>query len=502
MKHIIMGASIALMAYMPLNGSHALDEQTNGNKMAVAAPVSFTSEHSGTFNGVKLRYTATAGETYLKNAKGEATAAIFSTSYIRSDVKNNAERPVFFIFNGGPGSSSVWLHMGVYGPKRVAIPSNAKDDGAAPYRLIDNPLSIIDTADMVFIDPVGTGYSRAIGKGNGKDFWGVEKDAKSIAEFIRLWLVKNNRWNSPKYLSGESYGTTRAAALLNELQGGWTDIAINGVVMISSILDFQTARYQPGNDTPYISYLPTMAAAGWYHGKVDKKGRTLEAFLDEVRDFTLGDYASALIQGNRLNQTDFDTIAGRLSEYTGVSKQYFINANLRVSNMRFMKELLRNEGFSIGRLDARYKGVDYDGIGERFDNDPSGYGIDAAYTAALNHYMINDLGVKIERRYEILSGTPGRHWTARGNGSYSGSYVNVAPHVGKALRENKNLKIMVANGYYDFATPFFASENTYNANGINTGRVDFTYYPAGHMMYVHEPSLDQLVKDIRGFIAK
>ncbi len=502
MKYIYLAMKTILTVCLLTYTGLAAQEQKPAKQMKVAAPLSFETEHTGTFNGTKLRYTASAGETYLKNKKGENTAAIFSVSYIRNDIKDNSTRPVFFIFNGGPGSSSVWLHMGVYGPKRVAIPSDAKDDGAAPYRLIDNPFSILDTVDMVFIDPVGTGYSRAIGKGDGKDFWGVEKDAKSVAEFIRLWLVKNNRWNSPKYLSGESYGTTRAAALLNELQGGWTDIAINGVVMISSILDFQTARYQPGNDTPYISYLPTMAAAGWYHGKVDKKGRTLESFLDEVRSFTLGDYASALLQGNRLSAESFDDIAERLSAYTGASKQYFINANLRVSNMRFMKELLRNEGFSIGRLDARYKGVDYDGIGERFDNDPSGYGIDSAYTAALNHYMINDLKVSIERKYEILSGTPGRHWTARGNGSYSGSYVNVAPHVGKALRENKHLKIMVANGYYDFATPFFASENTYNANGIDTKRVDFTYYPAGHMMYVHEPSLDQLVKDIRSFISK
>jgi len=475
-------------------------EKKEETSTPVEAPKVYEVEKSGTFGGERVKYKAIAGETHLKNEKGEATASIFSVSYLRTDVKNNAERPVFFIFNGGPGSASLWLHLGVYGPKRVVLPSDAEDDGAAPYRLEDNPLSILDMADMVFIDPVGTGYSRAIGKGDGKDFWGIENDAQSIAEFIRLWLVKHKRWNSPKYLSGESYGTTRAAALLNELQGGWSDIAINGVVFISSILDFQTARYQPGNDTPYISYLPTMAATAWYHGKVDKAGRTLEGFIDEVRAFTLGDYASALLQGNRLSDEEFGAIAAKVAAYTGLSEQYVKNANLRVNNMRFMKELLRNEGKTVGRLDSRFIGEDYEGTGDTFDNDPSGYGIDAAYTAGIYQYLQNDLGVDIERRYEVLSRTPGRHWAEPRKRGYSEGYPNVAPYVGTAMRENKDLRTMVANGYYDLATPFFASENTFNANGIDTDRVWFTYYEAGHMMYVHQPSIEALVKDIRTFI--
>ncbi len=489
---------------MLLAASMTLPAIAADEKQETAAPVEapkvYEVEKSGTFGGQKVKYKAIAGETHLKNDKGEATASIFSVTYLRTDVKSNAERPVFFIFNGGPGSASLWLHLGVYGPKRVVLPSDAEDDGAAPFRLEDNPLSILDMADMVFIDPVGTGYSRAIGKGDGKDFWGIENDAQSIAEFIRLWLVKNKRWNSPKYLSGESYGTTRAAALLNELQGGWSDIAINGVVFISSILDFQTARYQPGNDTPYISYLPTMAATAWYHGKVDKAGRTLEGFMDEVRAFTLGDYASALLQGNRLSDEQFNAIATKLAAYTGLSEQYVKNANLRVRNMRFMKELLRDEGKTVGRLDSRFIGKDYEGTGDTFDNDPSGYGIDAAYTAGIYQYLQNDLGVDIERRYEVLSGKPGRHWAEPRKRGYSEGYPNVAPYVGTAMRENKDLRTMVANGYYDLATPFFATENTFNANGIDTSRVWFTYYEAGHMMYVHQPSIEQLVKDIRTFI--
>jgi len=476
-------------------------EDKGGNSAPVEAPKTYETDHAGTFGGNKIKYKAIAGETHLKNDKGEATASIFSVTYLRTDVKSSAGRPVFFIFNGGPGSASVWLHLGVYGPKRVAVPSEAEDDGAAPFQLIDNPLSILDMVDMVFIDPVGTGYSRAIGTGEGKDFWGIKNDAQSVAEFIRLWLVKHKRWNSPKYLSGESYGTTRAAALLDELQGGWTDIAINGVVFVSSILDFQTARYQPGNDTPYISYLPTMAATAWYHGKVDKAGRTLEGFMDEVRAFTLGEYASALLQGNRLSQEAFNTVAMKLASYTGLNPQYVKNANLRVQNMRFMKELLRNEGKTVGRLDSRYIGRDYEGTGATFDRDPSGYGIDAAYTAGINHYLQMDLNVDIERRYEVLSGKPWPHWAEPRKRGYSEGYPNVAPHVGTAMRENKDFRAMVANGYYDLATPFFASENTFNANGIDTNRVVFTYYEAGHMMYVHEPSLEQFVKDVRDFIA-
>lgn len=494
---IIAGLTLAGLVAAP----GIADDKKDKKVAPVEAAKVYETEKSGTFNGVKLRYKTVAGETYLKNDDGDETAAIFSVSYLRTDVKPSDDRPVFFIFNGGPGSASLWLHLGVYGPKRVVVPSDAEDDGAAPFRLEDNPLSILDVADMVFIDPVGTGYSRAIGKGEGKDFWGIKNDAQSIAEFIRLWLVKNKRWNSPKYLSGESYGTTRAAALMEELQGGWSDIAMNGIVFISSILDFQTARYQPGNDTPYLSYLPTMAATAWYHGKVDKAGRTLDGFIDEVRAFTLGEYASALLQGNRLTDAEFNAVAEKVAGYTGLGLQYVKNANLRVNNMRFMKELLRDEGFVTGRLDSRYKGRDYEGTGDTFDGDPSGYGIDAAYTAGIYQYLHNDLGVDIERRYEVLSGTPGRHWAEPRKRGYSEGYPNVAPHVGEAMRQNKDFRVLVANGYYDLATPFFATENTFNANGIDTDRVTFTYYESGHMMYVHEPSLEKLVKDIRDFLS-
>ncbi|WCL53236.1 peptidase S10 [Gimibacter soli] len=489
-----------LVAALVMSGSAIADDKKETAAKPVGEPKVFETTHKGTFGGTAVSYKAVAGETYLKDENGEPTAAIFSTSYIRTDVKDSVSRPVFFVFNGGPGSASVWLHMGIYGPKRIIVPSDAKDDGAAPFTLVDNPDSILDQVDMVFIDPVGTGWSRAIGKGKSEDFWGVKEDAKSVAEFIRIWLQKNNRWNSPKYLSGESYGTTRAAALLNELQGSYTDIAINGVALISSILDFSWNSYDPGQTRAYIGYLPTMAATAWYHGLVSHEGRTLEGYVEEVRQFALGDYATALLQGNRLPKAKFNEIAEKVAAYTGLKLQYVKNANLRVHYYKYLKELRRDEGLTVGRLDGRYLGRDYEGTGEHIDNDPSFYGIDSAYNAGTMHYFQNDLKVDIERRFSVIGGV--RNWKGLEYGGYDGGFVNVAQHVGQAQRENSDIKILVANGYYDFATPFFATENTFNDNGIDTAKVTFTYYESGHMMYAHEPSFQQLVKDVRDFIRK
>lgn len=493
MKFIAKLAAIGLLAWAPV----AADDKAKAKEPK--APKRYETTHKNTFGGQSVEYRAIAGETHLKDKKGEPIASIFSTTYLRTNVDRGDNRPVMFVFNGGPGSSSVWLHLGLYGPVRLVLPSDAEDDGSAPYDLRHNPLSPLDMVDMVFVDPVGTGYSRAIGKGKGKDFWGVTEDAQSLAEFIRLWLNEYGRWNSPKYLSGESYGTTRSAALLKELSGGWTDISVNGVLLISSILDFQTARFAPGNDTPYISYLPTMAATAWYHDKVNKEGRTLEGFLDEVREFTLGEYAHSLLLGNRISDEAFNIAAAKMAAYTGLDVDYIKRGNLRVTNMRFMKELLKDEGYSVGRLDSRFKGRDYDTLNDTFEADPSGYGIDSAYSAALNHYMRQTLTVDLEQRYEILSGEVFGPWKGIKTPGYTGGYVNVAPHIGRAMRQNKDFRAFVANGYYDLATPFFATENTFNANGIDTERSVFTYYEAGHMMYVHQPSIEALMKDVRDF---
>lgn len=479
----------------------AAAEEAKKAKPEIPEPRSFVTQHQGRFGGETVRYTATAAEIYLRDENDEPTASIFSIAYTRNGVERLEDRPVIFVFNGGPGSASLWLHMGFYGPRRVDVPSEAEDDGAPPYDLAANPQSPLELADLVFIDPVGTGFSRAIGEKKNKEFWGIRQDARSVAEFIRLWVAQNKRWNSPKYLSGESYGTTRAAAVAEELQGGWTSIDLNGLILISSILDFTGARFQPGNEIPYISFLPSYAATHWYHNLRGSSDVALADFVEEARRFALGDYAAALLQGARLADNERGRVRAELARLTGLSEGYLDQTDLRINNMRFMKELLREDGIVVGRLDSRYTGRDYDGAGERFDGDPSAYGIDAAYTAAVTHYLTSELGVEITRKYQVLSRAPGRNWdwTLNKNQNWP-AFVNVAPFVGRAMRENNGFRVLVANGYYDLATPFFATENTFATNGIDPDRVTLTYYEAGHMMYVHHPSLEKLGDDVRAFL--
>jgi len=489
--------TLSLMLVLSLNFSVLAEETTKTKKTEVTPVQSFTSHHSGKFNGKKVNYSAIAGETLLKNKKGEVTARVFSTSYIQDKISDTTQRPIAFFYNGGPGSSSVWLHMGVLGPKRVDIPSDAQDDGAAPYPIKHNPKSLLDVTDMVFIDPVGTGYSKVDGVGKGKDFWGVTEDAKSLAQFIRTWLTEHDRWNSPKFIGGESYGTTRSAALINQLEGGYGDVSVNGIILISTILDFSVRAYDPGNEMAYMAYLPTMAATAHYHKKAGNN-LALAEFVQQARDFAQGDYISALLKGNSISTAEHDKIRQKLAYFTGLSEHYLDLANLRVTYQRFSKELLRDQGLSIGRLDSRFKGKDFDNAGETPDNDPSFYGIDGAYTAAINDYLRKDLNVKIDREYNII-GLDGK-WNWDISNGYRNPYLNVAPYIGKAMRENKHLRVFNAAGYYDFATPLMGAEYSLNRNGIDEKRVTQKYYEAGHMMYIHHPSLDQLVTDIRAFI--
>lgn len=454
--------------------------------------------------GTTVRYRVIAGETLLRGEDGTPRAAIFSTAYLAEGVRDPRTRPVAFVFNGGPGSASLWLHMGVIGPRRVVLPSDARDDGAAPYQIVANPHSLIDAADLVFIDPVGTGWSRALGDTPASAFWGVREDAQSLSAFIRQWLTEHRRWNSPKFLFGESYGTTRIAALLQELEGGWTDVAINGVGLISSILDFRYAATDPGNDIGHVGLFPTYAATGWYHGRVDREpwGGDIEAFLDEVREFALAEYLPALARGAALDEAGRDRLAGALSRYTGLSEDWLRAANFRIPLNRFMRELLRDEGVSVGRLDTRYRGVEVDGVGESPEYDPSAYGIDAGYTAAMLDYFTRDLGVTITRQYVTLGGVRGWNWSLVPGGQAGGrtGYANVAPWLARAMRQNADLRVFVANGYYDAATPFFGTELTFLQPGFDRDRVFMRYYESGHMMYIHEPSLVRQGAHLRAFV--
>lgn len=452
---------------------------------------------SGIFNGVRVDYTATAGETFLPGPDGAPRAAIFSTSYVRTG--NDPNRPVTFLFNGGPGSGSLWLHMGAFGPVRVAIPSNATDDGAPPYPLLPNPDSLLDVTDLVFIDPVGTGFSYAMPGVDPQEFYGVTQDARSIAQFIRLWLSENNRWNSPKYLGGESYGTTRSAAVLNQLEGQYNDVALNGVILISTVLDFGAGADTPGNEVSYALNLPSMAATAMFHGKSVFTGAPTEQVVAEARAWAMDVYLPALMQGNALAGERRATIRRDLARYTGLSEAFLDRADLRVTPSRFYKELLRDRGLTVGRLDARYTGVDADSAGEEPDNDPSFYGIDAGYTAAVNDHLRRTLGYQTTRNYVTIGGVGQWDWRLNA-GRDSDTYMNVAPYISRALRENSGLRIFNAQGWYDFATPFFAAEYALTRSGFPRERITFAYYDSGHMMYVRDEDRVKLSEDIRAFI--
>jgi carboxypeptidase C (cathepsin A) len=490
--------SLAVLACMLLSAGVAAAQEhpaAERTKADIPPPNVSVTHHVGTFGGQRIAYTATAGETYLRADDGTPRAAIFSVAYVREPRDPN--RPVTFLFNGGPGSGSVWLQMGAFGPRRVAIPSNGTDDGAPPYPIVENPDSLLDATDIVFIDPVGTGFSHALGDTNPNTFWGVTSDAQSIAQFIRLWLNENGRWNSPKYLGGESYGTTRSAAVLNQLEGDYNDVALNGVILISTILDFGASAETPGNEMGYVLNLPSMATTAFFHGRA--QAASVEAIATEARAFASGPYLHALVQGSALPAEERATVRRELARLTGLSERFVEQADLRVSPSRFYKELLRDRGLVVGRLDTRYTGHDYDNAGEAPDNDPSFYGIDGGYTASINAYLRDDLGYRTDRSYVTIG--PVGPWDWRlGGGRDNDVYVNVAPYVGRALRENSGLRIFVGQGYYDFATPFFGAEYSLSRTGIPRDRIHYEYYGAGHMMYVRDEDRAKLARDVRAFI--
>lgn len=466
-------------------------------------------QHSIKLGNKKLDYTATTGtiilkqETNKKDANDEFAgnkdkAEIFFTAYTKDHVKDLNERPITFAFNGGPGSSSVWLHMGVLGPRRVLM-----EDGQAsrpPYALTDNEQSLLDSTDLIFIDPVGTGYSRPVEGEKASDFHTLKRDIESVAEFIRLYTSRNGRWSSPKFLAGESYGTTRAAGLAGELQERH-GMYLNGLMLISVVLDFTTLLFAPNNDLPNMLYIPTYAATARYHGKLSPKYQDmpLRDFLDEVEAFTLNDYAPALLKGSSLSEKDTKRLARKLSAYTGISETYIERAKIRLNIMRFCKELLRDEHTTIGRLDSRFKGKDRDSAGETFEYDPSMAAIMGPYTATFNDYIRQELGFESDRLYQILSFDVNKNWKWENDNKH----VNVAETLRKAMNMNPHLKVHVANGYYDLATPHFATEYTLNHLGLdeeNANNISSSYYEAGHMMYVHMPSLAKLKDELAAFV--
>jgi carboxypeptidase C (cathepsin A) len=474
------------------------------------SPLEFASTHQVVSGGRAVKLRAVAGELDVTDGAGQPVARIFSTAYLREG--GDARRPVIFAFNGGPGSASIWLHLGILGPKRVVVPGDARDDGAAPLQIVANPHSPLDVADIVLIDPVGTGFSRAINGHANKEFWGIGQDADVLANFVRQWLTKHRRWDSPKYLCGESYGTTRAAAMTRALaQEEYGTVALNGVILVSAALDFQGLRTVAHNGRVSQFYLPSYAATALYHGAIAPTDLT--TLLADAREFALTDYGAALAKGQRLAPADRERVRRRLAGFTGLSERYLDSVDLDIHPFRFMKELLREKGLSVGRLDSRYTGRDFDAGGERFDADPSGTGFGADYAAAALDFLSRDLKIDMGgRRYLLLNRSgvkPDWDWKVPDTERWSlgmnpewPTYVNVAPFLGDEMRRNADFRVLLAMGYYDLATPFFAVENSMYQTGMLPARVTFAYYDAGHMMYVHEPSLVKLAADIRAFVAQ
>jgi carboxypeptidase C (cathepsin A) len=467
-------------------------------------------KHVITLGGRELKYTVTTGTILIKEesvkadkggeSEGEKPkASFFFVAYTRDDVPDKTRRPITFSFNGGPGSASVWLHLGVLGPRRVVM-TDIGDLPPPPYQLVDNEYSLLDETDLVFIDPVSTGYSRPVPGEKAKDFHGFKKDVESVAEFIRLYTTRYQRWTSPKFLIGESYGTTRAAGLSGYLQDRY-GMYLNGIMLVSSVLDFGTNRFHPGNDLPYILYLPTYAATAWYHQRLAPDlQQNLEATLNEVRAFALNEYALALMKGAALPPQESAAIAAKLSRYTGLTTDYIERTNLRIEIFRFTKELLRSERRTVGRLDSRFKGMDIDAAGEQFEYDPSMATITGPYTAAFYNYVRGELKFESDLLYEVLHPNLWQQWSYA---EHENRYVNVAETLRQAMTVNPHLKVIVANGYYDFATPFFATEYTFNHLGLDPSlqkNLSLTYYEAGHMMYIHLPSLARLKNDLAAFV--
>jgi len=461
-------------------------------------------KHSIKIDGKIVNYTATAGTLILKNEKDEPVATFGFIAYTKDGEADLQKRPVMFAYNGGPGSSSLWLHMGALGPRRVAV-NDLAPTTPAPYKLEDNINSVLDVTDIVMIDPIGTGLSHAIGKAKNKDFWGVDQDIKSISGFVKSYITEFDRWNSPKYLLGESYGTMRSAGVVDFLQER-LGIAVNGVVLVSVVLDLRQLTFAPGDDISYIMYLPTYAATSLFHNKIAKPAN-FNSFIKEVTDFAKGEYTLALTKGDKLDAAEKDQIATKLSAYTGLSKDYILKANLRVSEPQYTQELLRNEHLTVGRLDSRFKGINQSLNSEFSDFDPQSSAISPAYTATFLNYLYNELKVNKTSNYHISAyDAEGFDWDWKHtHGQWGGGVYapNTGVDLADAMSKNPNLKILVLNGYYDLATPFFGTEFTMDHLGLEKNiqsNITMKYYEAGHMMYVNPTSLSAFKKDIAGFI--
>jgi|TARA_R110002051_G_scaffold120997_2_gene194151 carboxypeptidase C (cathepsin A) len=462
----------------------------------------FASKQAVTINGKPINLDAETGTVQLRDENDKPIALFGFTHYKKTGANDN--RPIVFAFNGGPLSASFWLHFGVLGPKRVEI-NDPYYTKAAPYKVVNNEFSILDKADLVMIDPIGVGFSKPIGDSKWEDFWGVEQDIRSIGLFIEQFLIRSEKFNAPKYLLGESYGTFRNAGLVKHLQD--KGISMNGVIMVSAVFELQHLLFGPGDDVAYLIHFPAYAATAWYHNKVKNKGDNLESFIMDVRKFTENEYAHALLKGDQLTASENNAVAQKLEDYSGVSKDYWLKANLRVTNGEYFQELLRQEGLTVGRLDSRFTGINEDLISQNASTDPQSDAISSPYISAYKDYLYNDLKVRKDLSYATSTGSRKDFkwdWNHSGNVIWNAQVaVSTLPDMTSAMKRNPNLKILILNGYYDLATVFYGVEYSINHMGLDAElkkNIIMKYYEAGHMMYTHKPSMVKFKKDVDEFI--
>ncbi len=495
---LVLG-SVAL-GFAPASAAgHSADAAASPKSSATAAPLvpEAVTSHTIVLDGKTLAYTARAATITLKTDNGDPTARMFYTAYTLDNANPNS-RPLTFFYNGGPGSSTIWLRMGSFGPVRVQI-GDPEITPPPPYRYDDNPYCLLDKTDEVFIDAPTTGFSRIIGSGKPKDFYGVDQDRAAFVQFVRTYITQNNRWNSPKFLFGESYGTTRSAALADALQE--EGIGLNGVVLLSTILNFNldwniedAPESIGGGDWAYPLYLPTEAATAWYHKKV--AASDLPSFLHQVEGFALGEYLDALAKGASLGPAERADVIRKLHQYTGLSTQYITESNLRIPYLRFQSELLRESGQIVGRIDTRYRTYSLDIVEASPDWDPSDAAMTDAFTATFNQYVTQDLHYDAGIPYRTVAYRYTRDWDWKHDGVEP---TNVAPDLAAAMTKNPHLRVFSANGYFDFATPYFAT--VYTLNHLNLapalqGHITYGFYQSGHMVYLHPPALAAFRADL------
>ncbi|MEJ2086424.1 MAG: peptidase S10 [Acidobacteriota bacterium] len=474
----------------------------NGAASVSPEPRLYKTHHTVETPKGTIAYSAVVGETFVRDDKDEPEASIVTISYFQEGVEAS-NRPLTFLFNGGPGSTAVWLHLGAFGPRRIDFSDNPLQPGPPPYRLQPNPYTLLPYTDLVFVDPIGTGFSRALRDHEDSDFWGVDEDGAVLARFIRNFLTEQARWESPKYLAGESYGTIRAAILVRDLQLDLLDaVALNGVILISAALDTRIFMSgQPGNELNYVTNLPTYAATAYYHDKLVSQTDDLEVFLEQARTFASSEYLEALFAGDSLSADETDRIAAELARYSGLDTDYIRRANLRVSTQRYLKELLRDRSQVIGIHDTRFTGVDPDDAGETVAFDPFLTSTAGPFVAAINAYLQSDLGVEAWKPYEVFNLAIPTSWKEGANQQHAfAGPLHTTQYQTKAAAVNSGFRVFSAAGYHDLTTTFFGVEYIFDHSGIEKERITLRNYYGGHMMYLHDPSLEALSADIGTFI--